>query len=97
MVIITLETAPGISVEEVFRRTIFQVTSILTTTGYATKDINSAFFPAAARQLFLAFMLIGGCVGSTSGGIKIMRLNILRALFKREVKKYIYQTMQFYL
>ncbi|MCC3143814.1 TrkH family potassium uptake protein [Halanaerobium sp. Z-7514] len=87
VVIITLETAPGISVEEIFRRTIFQVTSILTTTGFATKDINSAFFPAAARQIFLAFMLIGGSVGSTSGGIKIMRLNILRALFKREVKK----------
>ena len=35
-------------------------------------------------------MLIGGSVGSTSGGIKIMRLNILRSLFKREVKKIYY-------
>ncbi|MFW6295382.1 MAG: potassium transporter TrkG, partial [Halanaerobium sp.] len=36
---------------------------------------------------FIVFMLIGGCVGSTAGGIKIMRLNILGGLFKREVKK----------
>jgi len=86
-VIILLNTAADSSAEEIFRKTIFQVTSILTTTGFGTKDINSSFFPAAARQLFIVFMLIGGSVGSTSGGIKIMRLNILGGLFRREIKK----------
>lgn len=87
VLIILLNTAAGSSAEEIFRKTIFQVTSILTTTGFGTKNINSTFFPAAARQLFIVFMLIGGSVGSTAGGIKVMRLNILGGLFKREVKK----------
>ncbi|MGM0548567.1 MAG: TrkH family potassium uptake protein [Bacillota bacterium] len=85
--IISLNTAGNFKLEAVFRKTIFQVTSIITTTGFGTHDINSSFFPAAARQIFLVFMLIGGSVGSTSGGIKVMRLNILGGLFKREIKK----------
>jgi trk system potassium uptake protein TrkH len=87
VLIILFNTALDSSAEEIFRKTIFQVTSILTTTGFGTQNINSGFFPAAARQLFIVFMLIGGSVGSTAGGIKIMRLNILGGLFKREVKK----------
>jgi len=87
VLIIILNTAAGSSAEEIFRKTIFQVTSIITTTGFGTQSINSTFFPAAARQLFIVFMLIGGSVGSTAGGIKVMRLNILGGLFKREMKK----------
>lgn len=90
VLIIILETAAGIEAEEIFRKTIFQVVSIITTTGFGTQSINSTFFPAAARQIFLVFMLIGGSVGSTAGGIKVMRLNILAELFKREVKKIYY-------
>jgi len=55
----------------------FQVVSILTTTGYATRDIGSAYFAPIARQLFLIFMVIGGCAGSTGGGFKILRVTIL--------------------
>ena len=87
VLIISLNTAGAFKVEEIFRKTLFQVTSIITTTGFGTHNINSSFFPAAARQIFIIFMLIGGSVGSTSGGIKVMRLNILGGLFKREVKK----------
>ncbi|MEC9489512.1 MAG: TrkH family potassium uptake protein [Halanaerobiales bacterium] len=87
IIIIILNTAETSSAEEIFRKTIFQVTSLITTAGYSTQDINSNFFPAAARQIFIVFMLIGGSVGSTSGGIKILRFNILLKLFKREVKK----------
>ncbi|MFW5996265.1 MAG: TrkH family potassium uptake protein, partial [Halanaerobiaceae bacterium] len=75
------------SLEEVFRKTLFQVTSIMTTTGYGTESIGSSFFPAAARQLFLVLMLIGGCVGSTAGGTKVMRVSVLSNLFIREIKK----------
>ncbi|RCW61112.1 MULTISPECIES: TrkH family potassium uptake protein [Halanaerobium] len=87
ILIIILNTAGNFNAEEIFRKTLFQVTSIITTTGFGTHDINSTFFPAAARQIFLVFMLIGGSVGSTAGGIKVMRLNILGRLFKREIKK----------
>jgi len=87
VLIIVLNTAAALNVEEIFRKTLFQVVSIITTTGFGTHNINSSFFPAAARQIFIVFMLIGGSVGSTAGGIKVMRLNILGGLFKREVKK----------
>jgi trk system potassium uptake protein TrkH len=65
----------------------FQTISILTTTGYATRDINSVYFAAVAKQLFLVFMIIGGCAGSTGGGIKIIRVAILTKLIKTRLYK----------
>lgn len=73
--------------ERSFRYSIFQVISVLTTTGFGTKDIGSSFFPALSRQLFLIMMVIGGCVGSTGGGIKVMRIAILNRLMFLEVFK----------
>jgi len=73
--------------ERSFRLTIFQVMAILTTTGFGTKDIGSDFFPALSKQLFLIMMVIGGCVGSTGGGIKVMRVVILKRLMARELFK----------
>lgn len=73
--------------EQSFRYSVFQVASVLTTTGFGTKDIGSNFFPALSKQLFLAMMVIGGCVGSTSGGIKVLRVAILNRLLLREVFK----------
>jgi trk system potassium uptake protein TrkH len=71
--------------EENFRTILFQVVSIITTTGFATRDIGASFFGHAARQLFLIMMVIGGCVGSTGGGLKVMRIGILVRLIKREI------------
>lgn len=68
-----------------FRTVLFQVVSILTTTGFGTRDINTPFFGEAARQLFLVMMVIGGCVGSTGGGIKVLRIAIMGKLIRREV------------
>lgn len=65
----------------------FQSISILTTTGYATRDINSVYFAAIAKQLFLVFMIIGGCAGSTGGGVKIIRVAILTKLVKTRLYK----------
>ncbi|MHC4741794.1 MAG: TrkH family potassium uptake protein [Planctomycetota bacterium] len=76
-----------LKIEETFRNTIFQVVSILTTTGFATEDIGSNYFGVVARQLFLAMMVIGGCVGSTGGGIKVLRIAILNRLVHREIFK----------
>lgn len=73
--------------ESNFRKTIFTVVSIITTTGFGTEDINSAYFPAFAKQMFLLLMVIGGCVGSTAGGIKIQRSVILTKLFSKQIKK----------
>ncbi len=73
--------------EKIFRYTIFQVIAIITTAGFKTRDIASDFFPAFSKQLFLIMMIIGGCVGSTSGGIKVLRISILWKLMKRELYK----------
>jgi trk system potassium uptake protein TrkH len=77
---------PGLEIlEETFRNTLFQVTSITTTTGFGTRDIGSPYFGQVARQLFLVMMVIGGCVGSTGGGLKVLRVAILGKLIRREV------------
>jgi trk system potassium uptake protein TrkH len=73
--------------EEIFRTTIFQVIGILTTTGFGTKDIGGDFFGAISKQLFLIMMVIGGCVGSTGGGFKVLRVAILNRLMMRELFK----------
>jgi trk system potassium uptake protein TrkH len=73
--------------EQSFRYSLFQVVAILTTTGFATKSIASEFFGAMSKQLFLVMMIIGGCVGSTSGGLKVMRIAILNRLVSRELFK----------
>lgn len=67
------------------RGVLFQVSSILTTTGFATEDIGGAFFGPLARQLFLLMMVIGGCVGSTAGGFKVLRTAILTREVRREL------------
>jgi len=53
----------------------FQVASILTTTGYATADYE--LWPPLAQCILVLCMFIGGCAGSTGGGIKCMRLLLL--------------------
>jgi trk system potassium uptake protein TrkH len=78
---------PIAEIEETIRKTVFQMVSIITTTGFGTQDIGSDYFPAIAKQLFIVLMIIGGCVGSTSGGIKVFRVVVLGKLLKREVKK----------
>jgi len=70
-----------------FRYSLFQVVALMTTTGFATKDIGASFFPAMAKQVFLLLMLVGGMVGSTSGGLKVFRIGVLWKTVKRQVRK----------
>ena len=75
----------GETVFNSFRYAAFQVVSILTTTGFATVDFN--LWTDSAKIVLLGVMFIGGCAGSTSGGIKVVRILLLlkyaqRALFK---------------
>ncbi len=60
------------TVSDSARHGTFQVASILTTTGYATADF--ATWPAVARALLFLLMFVGGCAGSTGGGIKVVRI-----------------------
>lgn len=52
----------------------FQVSSIMTTTGYATTDFN--LWPQFARAMMVGIMFIGACAGSTGGGLKVTRIII---------------------
>jgi trk system potassium uptake protein TrkH len=62
------------TLEEAFRHSLFQVASIMTTTGYSTTDFN--LWPMLAITILFLVMFIGGMAGSTSGGMKLSRIII---------------------
>jgi trk system potassium uptake protein TrkH len=64
-----------IGVEQAFRDSLFQVVSIITTTGYATADY--LLWPPLLTVIIFALFFFGGSAGSTGGGIKIMRIVLL--------------------
>lgn len=70
---------------DVFRNAAFQVSSIMTTTGYATVDFDQ--WPIFSKTILLILMFIGGCAGSTAGGFKVSRIVILIKNIKRELQK----------
>ena len=59
---------------EAVRHVSFTVASLISTTGFATADFN--LWPELSRALLVLIMFIGGCAGSTSGGLKVSRLMI---------------------
>lgn len=68
-------TGGGYTVGGALRSASFQTISIMTTTGYGTDDFDT--WPHFARMLIVALMFVGGCAGSTAGGIKVSRIIIL--------------------
>ena len=73
---------------EAIRHSFFQVSTIITTTGFATTDFD--LWPTVARFLLLVLMIIGACASSTGGGIKIARFQIMFKTIKREIHTYIH-------
>jgi trk system potassium uptake protein TrkH len=67
------------------RHAFFQVSSIMTTTGFSTQDFN--LWPELSRILLVFLMIIGACAGSTGGGIKVMRLLVAWKMMKNAVQK----------
>ena len=66
------------------RDSAFQVSTIMTTTGFATVDYCT--WPAFAQALLVLLMYIGGCAGSTSGGMKLSRIIIYVKSIKKELE-----------
>jgi len=60
------------SLSDSFRYAAFQAASILTTTGFATADFER--WPFLSQFILFALMFVGGCSGSTGGGIKVIRI-----------------------
>ena len=73
------------SILKAFRYAIFQVASIITTTGYATADFVQ--WPMLSQCILLMLMVIGACASSTGGGIKVSRFLVVLKLIKREIKQ----------
>lgn len=65
------------------RHAFFQVSSIITTTGFTTNDFNN--WPALSKTILLTLMLIGASAGSTGGGIKCIRVLMVMKLIRREL------------
>lgn len=73
---------------DALRHAAFQVGSIITTTGYATIDFDQ--WSQTCRTILVLLMFIGACAGSTGGGIKVSRLQILIKTMFREFASYIH-------
>lgn len=61
----------------------FQVSSIITTTGYATLDFNH--WPSFSKTILIWLMFIGACAGSTGGGMKVSRIVIMLKTIRKEM------------
>ena len=67
------------------RDVFFTVSSIITTTGYSTVDFNA--WPVFSKTVLMMLTFIGGCAGSTTGGIKVSRIVIIFKKIVGEIKK----------
>ena len=66
------------------RQSAFQVTSIMSTTGFITADFT--IWSPLSKVILLGLMFVGGCAGSTAGGLKVSRLAILLKLIRRDLR-----------
>ena len=88
MVAATLYFKNEYDLERAFRVATFNVVSVLSTSGFALEDFT--LWNPIATLLFLILLPLGGCSGSTSGGIKIFRLCVFASLFRTQMIKSIH-------
>jgi trk system potassium uptake protein TrkH len=67
------------------RKGLFQIVSIITTTGYTTD--NYQLWDSSSQIILFIFMFVGGCAGSTGGGIKIIRILVILKFGLNEIKR----------
>ena len=75
------------SMSETIRHSLFQTVSIATTTGFSSQNYSS--WPAAIPVFLIMMSFIGACVGSTGGGIKVVRVLVMFRLGMKEINKFI--------
>jgi trk system potassium uptake protein TrkH len=83
-----LSLLPRLSLGEALGKASFHTASILTTTGFFSADYS--LWPPAAQAVTLFLMFVGGCSGSTAGGIKVIRHVILAKQAGNEMKRLLY-------
>ncbi len=74
----------GMGIEESLRKSLFQIVSLQTSTGLVSEDYGT--WPMSLTVVLFGVMLVGGCAGSTSGGMKCIRLQVLVKVAKNEFK-----------
>lgn len=62
----------------------FQLLSVMSTTGFVTADFNQ--WPVISQMLLIITMFIGACAGSTAGGMKVIRINIIAKMSRRNIQ-----------
>ena len=87
IIAIWLSLKLDVNLIESIRISAFNVISIITGTGYSTEDFSE--WGSFAISMLFIFMLIGGCTGSTTGGIKIFRIQILWQVILQQIQKVI--------
>ena len=70
---------------ETIRHAAFQVSSIITTTGYASTDFD--LWPTFSKTVLMCLMVVGGCAGSTAGGLKVTRFLLLMKSLRRNIRQ----------
>ena len=73
------------TLSETIRHAAFQVSSIITTTGFATTDFD--LWPSFSKAILIGLMIVGACAGSTGGGLKCSRLLLLLKSLRRNVRQ----------
>ena len=73
------------TLEESIRHASFTVSTVITTTGYATTDFD--LWPAFSKGIVMFLMIVGACAGSTGGGLKVARLLILLKSLRRNISQ----------
>lgn len=76
------------SIWEAFHHGAFQAATIMTTTGFSTVDFN--YWPAFSKSILLILMFVGGCAGSTAGGMKVSRIVIAVKTVRKELSTMIH-------
>ena len=82
---ITFYVYPQYGLTDGIRHSFFQVSSIATSTGFASADFNA--WPQFTRTLLVMLMLSGACAGSTGGGFKISRVLIILKSLRHEIRR----------
>ena len=75
----------GGAVHETIRASLFQVVSIMTTTGFATADFD--LWLPVTHVVLLLLMVVGGCSGSTAGGCKVIRFVLATRICQQQIEK----------
>jgi trk system potassium uptake protein TrkH len=85
IIAVSLGGSTPLTIEQSIRTALFQVVSILSTTGFVTADYG--LWPPLLQLLIVVLMFTGGCTGSTAGGLKVARVMLMLHVVKRDFRR----------